>query len=532
MRGSVQALVGVLLVSQVFACSGSKAPDKSPTASIASPHNGFTELAGHPVEFEGSGDDPENGMLPGTALTWRSSIDGSLGTGTSLTNSDLSVGSHSITLIAVDPSGSSDSTRIWIDILPLPGDAFESDDNSEQATQTGSGDIQTHNISPATDEDWITFTLTEPSVVVLETRGEPGDDTVLELYDGRLGLIESDDDSGLGSSSRITRICGESELQAGTWLARVTSSESKGVIGDYDLAYTAVSCAEFETASPGYGIDVRYLGTPPTPAQQLTFENAAARWEEIIVGDIPDEAVLEPFAPSCLEVGLDPLVEQIDDLVIFVRVGRQNRASGTLGSAGPCLFRAGTRHPLVGLMSFDPAVVTEAAVLHEMAHVIGFGILWDDLGLLQNPTDPPPAPIDDTHFRGTNAIEAFNAIGGAAYPDAKVPVENENTKYGPGTLNEHWRESVLDAELMTSALDTGVTPISIVTVEAFRDMGYEVDPAAADPFMLSPSRAANRQGTKLRFREFVRRGLRLFTEGDGGLRPSEQSPVPVEKGDQ
>ena len=241
MRGSFQALVGVLLVSQVLSCSGSKGHNESPTASITSPSNEFTALAGDPVRFAGSAHDPDSGMLRGTDLMWNSSIDGSLGTGSSLTTSDLSVGSHSITLVAVDARGSSDSTGISIEILPLAGDAFESDDNGEQATHTVSGAIQTHNISPATDEDWITFSLPGPSVVVLETRGEPGDDTVLELYDGGLSLIESDDDAGLGSNSRITRICGASELPAGTYLARVTSSKSEGVIGKYDLAYTAVS---------------------------------------------------------------------------------------------------------------------------------------------------------------------------------------------------------------------------------------------------------------------------------------------------
>ena len=58
------------------------------------------------------------------------------------------------------------------------------------------------------------------------------------------------------------------------------------------------------------------------------------------------------------------------------------------------------------------------------------------------------------------------------------------------------------------------------------------DPAAADPFTLSPSLASDRQGTKQRISEFIRRGLRLFTDGDGGLRPSEESPVPVEERDQ
>jgi len=512
-----------------------------PTVSISQPADAASFEEGAEISFVGSAMDTEDGALTGGALAWSSSIDGSFGSGETAATSGLSIGAHVITLTAQDAQSQTGSATVSIEVTPKPGDSFESDDTSAEATVTASGAIQAHNISPAADEDWITFTLTAPSVVVLETRGGSGDDTVLELYDDLLGLIESDDDDGLGASSRITRVCGTNELPAGTYYARVTSFNAATSILAYDLAYTAVSCADFDDAAPGYQIEVRYLGTTPTASQQQTFEAAAARWAELVVGDIVDEIVLEPFALSCFAVELDPLVDQIDDLVIFAQVTPIDGPGGILGSAGPCFIRTETGHPLVGLMSFDSADVTtlenngafDVVILHEMGHVIGFGTVWDYLGLLQDPTNPDPATINDTHFLGTAALAAFNAIGGASYPDAKVPVENDNTTYGPGSLNGHWREAVFETELMSPALDLGVTPISEVTVESLGDMGYDVDPGAADAYTLfwTPTLVAEGQGMKLHFGDDIRRGPRLFTDGDGGLRPLGESSDPMDKDD-
>lgn len=512
-----------------------------PTVSISQPADAASVEEGQEVTFTGSATDTEDGALTGASLTWSSSIDGLFGSGESTATTGLSAGAHVVTLAAQDAQSQIGSATVSIEISPLSGDSFESDDNSGEATATSSGAIQAHNISPATDEDWITFTLAAPSVVVLETRGGSGDDTVLDLFDDVLNLVESNDDGGVGGSSRITRVCGTNELPAGTYFGRVTSFGAATSILAYDLAYTAVSCAEFDDATPGYQIEVRYLGTPPTPSRQQTFEDAAARWAELVVGDIADEIVLEPFAPSCFNVELDPLVDQIDDLVIFAQVTPIDGPGGILGSAGPCFIRTGSGHPLVGLMSFDSDDVTslensgafDVVILHEMGHVIGFGTLWGFLGLLQDPTNPDPATINDTHFTGASAIAAFNAIGGAAYPDAKVPAENDNTTYGPGSLNGHWRESVFETELMSPALDLGVTPISEVTVESLGDMGYDVDPGSADPYTLfwTPSLVAGGQGTKLYFGDDILRGPRLFTDGDGGLRPLGEASDPMDKDD-
>ena len=513
-----------------------------PTASISQPADAASFEEGQQITFTGSATDVEDGDLTGAALTWSSSIDGTFGSGESTATSGLSVGAHVITLSARDAQSQTGTATVSIEVTLQGPDSFESDDTSAEATVTASGEIQTHNISPDTDEDWITFTLTAPSVVVLETRGGSGDDTVLELYDDLLGLIESNDDGGLGAGSRITRACGTNELPAGTYFARVTSYNAETSILSYDLAYTAVSCADFDDAVPGYQIEVRYLGSIPSPSRQQTFEDAAARWAELVVGDIVDEVVLEPFAPSCFTTELEPLVDQIDDLVIFAQVTPIDGPGGILGSAGPCFIRTETGHPLVGLMSFDSDDVTalenngafDVVILHEMGHVIGFGTVWDYLGLLQDPTNPEPATINDTHFLGTAALAAFNAIGGAAYPDAKVPVENDNTTYGPGSLNGHWREAVFDNELMSPALDSPVDPISEVTVESLGDMGYTVDPGAADPYTLfwtAPPLVAEGQGMKLHFGDDIRRGPTLFTDGDGGLRPLGGASDPMDKDD-
>ena len=72
-------------------------------------------------------------------------------------------------------------------------------------------------------------------------------------------------------------------------------------------------------------------------------------------------------------------------------------------------------------------------ILHEMGHVLGFGTLWDGLGLLADPSDPDPTPpLADTHFTGAQAIAAFDEAGGTDYPDGKVPVMNVG---GAGTVN-------------------------------------------------------------------------------------------------
>lgn len=239
-----------------------------------------------------------------------------------------------------------------------------------------------------------------------------------------------------------------------------------------------------------FNIDLVYLDHG-TAAQDAAFQAAADRWEAIIVGDVFDvDFSANPVpADDCIE-GQAEIADIVDDVRIYVRILPDDGVGGVLARAGPCSIRAVTFIPLIGFMDFDQADLEKleldgdmlSVVLHEMGHVLGIGTIWSLKGLLQNPSQPD-SPGVDTHFSGARAIAAFDAAGGGSYTDGqKVPVENVA---GPGSADGHWRESVLDTELMTPFLDGLVlNPLSAITIESLADLGYAVDVNQAEAFSM------------------------------------------------
>jgi hypothetical protein len=258
------------------------------------------------------------------------------------------------------------------------------------------------------------------------------------------------------------------------------------------VGFRAVGCSGGGGA--GYGITLCF-STNMTTSQRAVFTNAAARWATLITGDVEDYISDEVLpAGSC---GASPsLALDIDDLLIFAAVEDIDGAGSVLGSAGWC-YRRDPGLPLIGLMRFDVADVNvleldgslNSVILHEMGHVIGIGTMWETAGLLLNKQPAGGGPERDVSFSGAQALIGFNNIGGTTYTGgAKVPVENTG---GTGTVNSHWRESVLANELMTGYLNNGANPLSQLTVRSLADIGYVVNPAAADAFFLTLSLRAD-----------------------------------------
>ncbi len=90
--------------------------NQSPTAAIISPADGAFFAPGTTIAFNGGGTDHEDGTLTGAALVWTSSRDGQIGTGSSFTRTDLSVGTHTITLSATDSGGAVGTAAVTIKV--------------------------------------------------------------------------------------------------------------------------------------------------------------------------------------------------------------------------------------------------------------------------------------------------------------------------------------------------------------------------------------------------------------------------------
>lgn len=212
-----------------------------------------------------------------------------------------------------------------------------------------------------------------------------------------------------------------------------------------------------------FNITLNYV-VPVTDRQREVFESAAARWERIIIKDVPSFTGAIPSAFA----GFPPASDgTLDDVVIEVALAPIDGPGRVLGSAGPRFVRTSDFLTLSGVMFFDVADLDfleslglfEDVIVHEMGHVLGVGTLWNfQRNLLQDPAGNP-------YFSGQKANVFWNAEGGTA----ELPIENVG---GPGTALGHWRESVLRNELMTGFLNLGENPLSRITAGSMSDLGW------------------------------------------------------------
>ena len=347
-------------------------------------------------------------------------------------------------------------------------------------------------------------TLPAPLVIQLNDAGGspiPGNTVTFTVTQG---------DGSTGTASGVT---GNDGRASTTFTTGTVSGAAQGVSASIAATSLSVAFAAIVASDPtGFNIGLRYISTA-TPTQRQAFTNARLRWQSVITADLED-VQLQSAAGDC-GAGTPAVNQTIDDVLILISLIEIDGPGDVLGGAGPCYVRdPGDPLTVMGIMQFDTADLPQLesegilghVILHEMAHVLGLGTLWEFQGLLADPTLPPSAPPDpgaDPHFTGSQAIAAFNSAGGAAYVGGKVPVENIG---GAGTADAHWRESVFENELMTGFIGTGTSPLSRITIASLADQGYEVDLAAADAFSILLSLRAFDTRPKLQLKNDILRG--------------------------
>jgi hypothetical protein len=305
------------------------------------------------------------------------------------------------------------------------------------------------------------------TVRVTDTSGAPrAGETVLWTGPGGATAATVTNAAGLATASNL----GPRPLGQHTQTARLVTASD-----DVSFSYRIVS-------SGGFNVDLRFV-TAPSPAVRAAFESARQRWQQVITGNLPEFALTGSNQVAANACGINhPAVnEVVDDILIFVEVVPIDGPGKILGSAGPCYLRGASGLPIMGVVKLDAddLEVMEKngmlrdVILHEIGHVLGLGTLWSRHTLVQG------AGTADPFYTGARAQPGF-VLGGGTILNG-VPVENTG---GTGTRDSHWRQSVLGDELMTGYLSGSVNPLSVITIGALMDIGYQVNFGAADAYVL------------------------------------------------
>jgi formylglycine-generating enzyme required for sulfatase activity len=153
-----------------------------PVAVIVSPSDNSVFSGASTITFQGTGTDNEEGTLSGTSLIWTSDIDGQIGSGVTF-GTELSIGTHIITLTATDSSGATGTAIVSVyvnDIIAnslgmtfnlIPAGTFTmgspldelgrySDETQHEVTLTQSFFIQTTEV---TQQQWYDVMGSNPS---------------------------------------------------------------------------------------------------------------------------------------------------------------------------------------------------------------------------------------------------------------------------------------------------------------------------------------------------------------------------------
>ena len=458
-----------------------RAPVVSDTIPAQTLHKGETA----PVDLTRHFHDPDGDALEYVAGTTDNSVATGVVSGGRLTVKAGAIGEATITVTAADPGGLVAEQSFLVTVLNRAPVATETIPHQMIATgRSETLEMSTHFDDP--DGDMLTFAATTSRSSVASVRVSGSKLTV----------------RGVAS--------GEAEVT-------VTATDTDGASAVQSFKVTV------ERRAMDFDITVGF-GPGMTASQERAFRTAASYWmSSLRFTDLPDLELNMTFECTLRGVTAEVQIGSLDDVGLVVAVADLDGLGGTLAAARLCLIRTRSETPVLGMTVFDRADIdrleqtgslVEVAV-HEMAHILGFGLLWPRRGLLKNPSRADPDA--DTHFTGARAIAAFDDAGGASYPGAKVPVEN-------GGDDAHWRKSVFDHELMTSSLVLGQKkPLSAITLQSFADMGYSIDASEAQAYRL-PSTArvadiaagAETQGTEiLGYGDDIERGPITVVDIDG-----------------
>ena len=188
----------------------------------------------------------------------------------------------------------------------------------------------------------------------------------------------------------------------GSVLIELRGTDEDGIYAKHEFGVTVKP----EPDPNAFNIDLVFL-TDATDGQRSATEQAAERWSKVITSELSDvDYSGSPITGECLSTPTTPIFgDVLDDLRVYVNYGA-NQPRG-----GPRTIREDSGFPSSGCIWLsiysDHGDTEEEAdekdhwtTIHEIAHVLGFGTLWNRDGFLQEITTSSNLGEADTHFTG------------------------------------------------------------------------------------------------------------------------------------
>jgi hypothetical protein len=223
------------------------------------------------------------------------------------------------------------------------------------------------------------------------------------------------------------------------------------------------------------------------PQEQAVIQAAARRWEEVVIGDLPEYrgGIGPARCARFIRQGTPAYSGSIDDVLVDVLVSDETDPGKKVGRTGDFAARAlacvhrGNDQAIYGVIQYELEFLQAASEgslyrvsLHEFGHILG--LVPSTARWIRGLNSAQPT------YAGAQGMQEYQALGG----QGQVPVQSCFPR-GPGGgrdctgAHSHWDPLRLPGEVMS----TGAA-ISRISLGVLMDLGYQVDMAAADPVVL------------------------------------------------